>query len=138
MTSIVSYELGTKEKPHPILSPVKDRIKGQYYLYKGEVRYWDGNNIRNKEKLAEQGKKRYKKNKEKVAEQGKKYREENKEEIAEKGKKWYKKNKEKAVENQKNGKTKIEKKLENTNGIDVKQNLYLNSKVIYVGDFTMP
>ena len=43
MTSIVSYELGTKEKPHPILPPVKERIKGQCYLYNGEVRYSNGN-----------------------------------------------------------------------------------------------
>lgn len=43
MALLVTAELGTKENPHPILPPVKDRIKGHYYMYKNdEVRYWCG------------------------------------------------------------------------------------------------
>ena len=43
MSSLVTAELGTKENPHPTLPPIKDRIKGHYYMYKNdEVRYWCG------------------------------------------------------------------------------------------------
>ena len=34
MSSLVVAELGTKENPHTILPPIKDRIKGNYYIYK--------------------------------------------------------------------------------------------------------
>jgi hypothetical protein len=95
MTSIVSYE-----NPHPSLPPVKDRIKGQYYLYKGELRYWDGKRLRNREKNAERLKKYYYKNLKKMTEKNKKWREKNKKEIKKKyheggGKAYFKKYKEK-------------------------------------------
>lgn len=38
MSSLVTAELGTKENPHPTLPPVKDRIIGHYYIYKGQIR----------------------------------------------------------------------------------------------------
>ena len=83
MTSIVSYELGTKENPHPILpKKTTDRIPGHYYINKkGELRYWNGTSIRNKE----YSKKWYEENKEKVAEREKKWYEENKEKSSRKG-----------------------------------------------------
>ena len=33
----------------PILPPVKDRIPGQYYNYKGEYRLWNGVRLRNRD-----------------------------------------------------------------------------------------
>ena len=54
MSSLVTAELGTKENPHPTLPPVKDRIKGHYYMYKNDgVRYWNGSRLINKEKRKE-------------------------------------------------------------------------------------
>ena len=38
MASLVTAELGTKENPHTILPPIKDRIIGHYYIYKGQIR----------------------------------------------------------------------------------------------------
>ena len=32
MASLVTAELGTKDNPHPITPPVKDRIIGHYYI----------------------------------------------------------------------------------------------------------
>lgn len=46
-------ELGTKDNPHSITPPVKDRIKGHYYIYNNEVRYFDGYNLFNKDKRKE-------------------------------------------------------------------------------------
>ena len=79
MSSLVTAELGTKENPHPTLPPIKDRIKGHYYIYNLEVRYWNGSRLINKEKRKEYNKKYHEKNKEKMKEQKKEYYENNKE-----------------------------------------------------------
>ncbi len=40
-------ELGTKENPHPNLPPLKERIKGHFYLdTKKRLSYWDGNRLK--------------------------------------------------------------------------------------------
>ena len=41
----------------PILPPVKDRIKGQYYNYKGEYRLWNGACLINRDKIRASNKK---------------------------------------------------------------------------------
>ena len=94
MSSLVTAELGTKENPHPTLPPIKDRIKGHYYIYNLEVRYWNGSRLINKEKRKEYNKKYHEKNKEKMKEQKKEYYENNKEKIKKKSKKYYEKNRE--------------------------------------------
>ena len=78
MSSLVVAELGTKENPHPITPPVKDRIKGHYYIYKNEVRYWNGWQMINKELVKERKKKYYEKNKEKWKPWSKEYYKKNK------------------------------------------------------------
>ena len=78
-----SHPLGSKENPHPITPSVKDRVKGHYYIYKNEVRLWNGDKFRSKEQIK-------KKN-----EYNKKYRENNKEKIKKQHKEWCEKNKEK-------------------------------------------
>ena len=83
MSLLVTVEFGTKENPHQITPPKKDRIKNNYYIFKNEVRYWDGHNLINKEKEREQ-KKKYKQS-EKGKKSDKKYNQ------SEKGKKRNKK-----------------------------------------------
>jgi|UniRef100_A0A6C0IRH1 hypothetical protein len=53
MSSLVTAELGTKENPHPFSPKPKDRIKSNYYIYKNELRYWNGWEMVNKERLRE-------------------------------------------------------------------------------------
>ena len=99
MTSLVTAELGTKENPHPITPPVKDRIKGHYYMYKNDgVRYWNGLRLNNKEKIKERMKEYRKNNKEKRKEYKKEYYEKNKEKRKEYHKGYREKNKEKRKE----------------------------------------
>jgi len=82
MSALVVSRLGSKENPHPILpKKTTDRIPGHYYLYNGELRYWDGKRCHDKEKIAERNKKWYEENKEAAQNQQKKYREENKEKV---------------------------------------------------------
>ena len=45
MTSICISNIGSKENPYLNL-PIKERIKGYFYLHNGEVRYWDGKRFR--------------------------------------------------------------------------------------------
>ncbi|HIB76444.1 MAG TPA: hypothetical protein EYO58_02250, partial [Flavobacteriales bacterium] len=45
MTSICISNIGSKENPYLNL-PIKERIKGYFYLHNGEVRYWDGKILR--------------------------------------------------------------------------------------------
>ncbi|MBC8294589.1 MAG: hypothetical protein H8E55_02145 [Pelagibacterales bacterium] len=59
----------------PILPPVKDRIPGQYYNYKGEYRRWDGNNLINRDIINNNRRKRRKENYEKYRKKTKKYME---------------------------------------------------------------
>ena len=99
--------LGTKENPHPITPPVKDRIKGHYYIYKNDVRYWNGSNLINKELTKERKKKYYEKNKEKQQHRYKEYYEKNKEKIKE----YYEKNKEKIKEYNKEYREKNKEKI---------------------------
>ena len=123
MTS-VAYKtqtpLGTKENPHPITPPVKDRIKGNYYIYKNELRYWNGSNLINKEKRKKIQKKYRKNNKEKAKEyreknkekrnkQIKKYHENNKEKIKKQNKQYRENNKEKRKEYIEKNKEKLKK-----------------------------
>lgn len=72
--------MGTKENPYPITPPVKDRERGKYYIYKNEVRYWNGSRLLDKEKIKKRDKE---------------YREKHKEKIKKRKKEWYRDNKEK-------------------------------------------
>jgi len=67
-------------QPYNILpSKIADRIAKTFYYYKGGVRWWDGRQLKNKEKNKE-----YRAaNKEKIKEKNKKYRAANKEKIKE-------------------------------------------------------
>ena len=104
--AIYTEPMGTKENPYPITPPVKDRERSKYYIYKNEVRYWNGRHLIDKEKEKKQKKEYRKKNKEKIKKQKKEYRkkyyEKHKEEINKKNKeyskKYYQDNKEKRNE----------------------------------------
>lgn len=105
-------QLGNKEYPHSVLPSTKDRIKGNYYVYKNESCYWNGSRLinekqrqyyeqyrkDNKEKLKERNKQYRKDNKEKIKEYKKKWRENNKDKIKERNKKKYENNKERYKE----------------------------------------
>lgn len=104
MSRSVDAEFGTKENPHPITPPIKDRIERHWYLYKGQLRYCrpDNRNLTN----IDSKKKYYEKNKkimkEKYKESRKKYYEKNKEELNNKKRERYKndeKNRETSIAN---------------------------------------
>ncbi len=100
-------------KPYNILPKrTADRIPKTYYYYNGELRWWDGKQLRNKEndKKYYEANKEYKKeyvkkyqaaNKEKIGEQRKKYRAANKEYYKKYNKKYQAANKEKLREQKK-------------------------------------
>ena len=111
--AIYTEPMGTKENPYPITPPVKDRERGKYYIYKNEVRYWNGYRVVNKEKESKRKKEYREKHKEKVKEYNKKYckeyRGKHKEELNRKKKEYYKNNKEKFKDYRKNNKERIKK-----------------------------
>ncbi len=59
----------------PILPPVKDRIPGQYYNYKGEYRLWNAPRLINRDIINNNRRKRRKENPEKYRKKTKKYME---------------------------------------------------------------
>lgn len=81
MASLVTAELGTKDNPHPITPPVKDRIIGHYYIYKGEIRRQiNDKSSKNGSRLGKSslyGKEWRENNKEKKSETDKRYRKKN-------------------------------------------------------------
>jgi hypothetical protein len=79
-------------RPYNILQKTKERVAKTFYYYKGEVRWWDGKQLRNKEQEREQKKEYhkthkkerkeyYKTHKEHIKEYNKKYSKTHKEEI---------------------------------------------------------
>lgn len=103
MTSLVVTELGTKENPHQILPPKKDRIKGQYYINKkGKLRSWNGKILIDNEYYANYMKTRYHNDpkiyRKKARDKYQNYDIIRKNEYLEKGKAWRQNNKEKIKE----------------------------------------
>jgi hypothetical protein len=122
ITIVISTRYNNMQQPYNILpTRTSDRIaKTFYYNKKGEVRWWDGKQLKNKEKIKEYRavnkekiKKKIKKyravNKEKIKKKEKEYRAVNKEKIKERKKEYYAANKERKKEYYAANKEKVKK-----------------------------
>jgi len=99
ITIVISTRYNNMQQPYNILpKKTADRIaKTFYYNKKGEVRWWDGKQLKNKEKKKEY----YAENNEKIKKKRKEHYAENNEKIKKKRKEHYAANKEKIKEQRK-------------------------------------